>query len=73
MDLAAPMLAATGLPVPAYMNARPLFDAQGNFTQLRDYVFSHRDRMGKTEDTVRTVRDGRFRYMRNVHPLTRCP
>jgi N-sulfoglucosamine sulfohydrolase len=73
MDLAATTLAVAGLPVPDYMHARPLFDAQGRFTQPRQYVFSHRDRMGETEDTVRTVRDGRFRYMRNVHPLTRCP
>ena len=68
MDLAATTLATAGLPVPAYMNAQPLFDAQGSFAQPRQFVFSHRDRMGETEDTVRTVRDGRFRYMRNYHP-----
>lgn len=68
MDLAATTLAAAGLPVPSYMNARPLFDTHGSFTQPRQYVFSHRDRMGETEDTVRTVRDGRFRYLRNYHP-----
>jgi uncharacterized sulfatase len=69
MDLAATTLAAAGLPVPATMHARPIFDAQGApAAQPRQYVFSHRDRMGETEDTVRTVRDGRFRYMRNYHP-----
>ena len=68
MDLAATTLAAAGLPVPNHMNAQPLFDAQGRFTQPRQFVFSHRDRMGETEDTVRTVRDARFRYMRNYHP-----
>ncbi|MBK8900085.1 MAG: sulfatase [Anaerolineaceae bacterium] len=69
MDLAATMLAVAGLPVPKYMHAQLIFDAQGRQSdQPRRYVFSHRDRMGETEDTVRTVRDGRFRYLRNYHP-----
>ncbi|MCB0044056.1 MAG: sulfatase [Caldilineaceae bacterium] len=68
MDLAATMPAVAGLPVPAYMQARPLFDAAGVHAPVRDYIFGHRDRMGETEDTVRTVRDARFRYLRNLHP-----
>jgi uncharacterized sulfatase len=69
MDLAATTLAAAGLAVPATMHARPIFDAQGApAAQPCQYVFSHRDRMGETENTVRTVRDGRFRYLRNYHP-----
>jgi uncharacterized sulfatase len=69
MDLAATTLTIAGLPVPATMHARPIFDAQGTpAAQPRQYVFSHRDRMGETEDTVRTVRDARFRYLRNYHP-----
>jgi N-sulfoglucosamine sulfohydrolase len=69
MDLAATMLAVAGVPVPEHMHARPLFDAQGQpFAQPRQYIFGHRDRMGETEDTVRTVRDERFHYMRNYHP-----
>jgi N-sulfoglucosamine sulfohydrolase len=68
MDLAATMLVIAGLPVPEYMQARPIFDAQGRPSEPRQYVFGHRDRMGETEDTVRTVRDGRFHYLRNYHP-----
>lgn len=69
MDLAATMLAVAGLPLPEHMHAQPLFDAAGHpAEQPRRYIFSHRDRMGETEDTVRTVRDGRFRYIRNYHP-----
>lgn len=68
MDLAATMLTAAGLPVPAYMQAQPLFDSTGQFAEPRDYIVGHRDRMGETEDTVRTVRDGRFRYLRNYYP-----
>lgn len=69
MDLAATMLEVAGLPVPEYMHARPLFDRQGQLIpNPRPYIFGHRDRMGETEDTVRTVRDRRFHYMRNYHP-----
>lgn len=69
MDLAATMLAVGGVPVPVHMHARPFFDAQGQTSaQPRQYIFGHRDRMGETEDTVRTVRDERFHYMRNYHP-----
>lgn len=69
MDLAATMLVTAGLPVPEYMHAQPIFDAEGNHSsQPRQYVFGHRDRMGETEDMVRTVRDARFHYMRNYHP-----
>jgi uncharacterized sulfatase len=69
MDLAPTMLAAAGLPIPAHMHARPLFDAQGRPpAEPRRYIFGHRDRMDEAEDTVRTVRDRRFRYIRNYHP-----
>ena len=69
MDLAPTMLTAAGLPVPDHMHARPLFDAQGRpSAHPRQYVFGHRDRMDETEDTMRTVRDHRFRYIRNYYP-----
>jgi uncharacterized sulfatase len=68
MDLAPTMLLAAGLELPEYMQARPLFDACGNFNTGYRCVFGHRDRMDETEDTMRTVRDARFRYIRNYHP-----
>ncbi|MBN9387537.1 MAG: sulfatase [Chloroflexi bacterium] len=69
MDLAATMLEAAGLEVPGHMQARPLFDRAGQLNpNPRPFIFGHRDRMGETEDTVRTVRDSRFHYMRNYHP-----
>ena len=69
MDLAATMLVVAGLPIPAHLHAQPLFDAQGQpETPARRYVFGHRDRMDEQEDTIRTVRDARFRYIRNYHP-----
>lgn len=68
MDLGPTMLSVAGLPVPAYMHGRPLFDAQGTFSQGYSIVFGHRDRMDEQEDTMRTARDQRFRYIRNYHP-----
>lgn len=68
LDLAATMLAVAGVPVPAHMHAQPLFDALGRPAQARRYIFGHRDRMDEHEDTIRTVRDARYRYIRNYHP-----
>ena len=69
MDLGPTMLAAAGLPVPAQMHGRPLFDAPAPSHASRvEYVFGHSDRMTSTADTMRTVRDARFRYIRNHHP-----
>jgi uncharacterized sulfatase len=51
------------------MHAQPLFDAQGRpSANPRAYIFGSRDRMDEQEDTIRTVRDTRFRYIRNYHP-----
>lgn len=69
MDISATMLLVAGLDVPTQMHAQPLFDAQGQLaTQPRQFIFGHRDRMDEQEDTIRTVRDARFRYIRNYHP-----
>ena len=69
LDLAATVLVAAGLPLPAHLHAQPLFDAHGQpHAHPRRYIFGHRDRMDEQEDTIRTVRDARFRYIRNYHP-----
>ncbi|MBN9387950.1 MAG: sulfatase [Chloroflexi bacterium] len=68
MDLAATLLNAAGVSVPGYMHARPLFDEQGRFAPARPLIFGGRDRMDEQEDTTRSVRDGRFHYLRNFHP-----
>jgi N-sulfoglucosamine sulfohydrolase len=68
-DLSATMLAVVGIPVPNHLHARPLFDVSGSANPTpREYVFGHRDRMDEQEDTVRTVRATRLRYIRNYHP-----
>lgn len=69
MDLAPTMLEACGLPVPAHMHGIPVFDAEGEFAkEPNEFVFAGRDRMDETEDTSRTVRDARYRYIRHYHP-----
>ena len=69
MDLAPTMLKACGLPVPAHMHGTDLFDEAGNFAdEPNQYVFAGRDRMDEAEDTSRTVRDARYRYIRHYHP-----
>jgi N-sulfoglucosamine sulfohydrolase len=69
MDLAPTMLKACGLPVPDHMHGTALFDAQGVLVdEPNRFVFAGRDRMDEAEDTSRTVRDRRYRYIRHFHP-----
>lgn len=69
MDLAPTMLAAAGLPVPTHMHGVPLLGPDGSLVEdPNDFTYGGRDRMDEAEDTVRTVRDPRFRYTRNYHP-----
>ncbi|WP_307356817.1 sulfatase family protein [Pseudarthrobacter niigatensis] len=69
MDLAPTMLTASRLPVPAHMHGVPLFDHDGTFVEEpNQFVFAGRDRMDEAEDTSRSVRDRRYRYIRHYHP-----
>ena len=68
MDLAPTMLEASGLGVPAHMHGMSLLGRDGTFNEPNLYVYAGRDRMDESEDTSRTVRDERYRYVRNFHP-----
>jgi arylsulfatase A-like enzyme len=68
LDLAPTMLEAAGLPIPAHMHGRALFGPEGSPLPAGPYAYGARDRMDAQEDAVRTVRDERFRYTRNLHP-----
>lgn len=69
MDLAPTMLAASGFAVPAHMHGKALFDHNGVFDDGPNrFVYAGRDRMDEAEDTSRTVRDTRYRYIRHYHP-----
>ena len=69
LDLAPTMLHACGIEVPEHMHGKALWDADGDLLEgVNEYVFGGRDRMDEQEDLSRTVRDRRFRYIRNSHP-----
>ncbi|GAB3618374.1 hypothetical protein GCM10027416_29310 [Okibacterium endophyticum] len=73
MDLAPTMLTACGLDVPEHMHGKPLFTGNGpgddwHVTDGWDFTYGGRDRFDEQEDVIRTVRDRRFRYVRNYHP-----
>jgi hypothetical protein len=50
------------------MDGRPVLGESADGVDDRAYVFAARDRHDELRDTVRSVRDGRYRYVRNYHP-----
>jgi N-sulfoglucosamine sulfohydrolase len=67
IDFAPTLLSLAGIPVPSYMQGRAFLGEQKTKPPHR-YVFAARDRMDTEVDRVRTVRDNRFRYVRNFMP-----
>ena len=65
IDIAALSLAAAGLEVPNWMEARDILN--DNY-EPREAVFSARDRCDETVDHIRSVRTQRFKYIRNFLP-----
>ena len=61
IDIAATSLALAGLDVPAFMDAKNIFDPDYH----RDYVFTSIDRSANVIDRVRSVVGPRFHYIRN--------
>jgi len=69
MDLAPTMLALAGIDVPEWMHGVPLFEQSGTLRrEPNEMTFGGRDRQGEADDRSRTVRDTRFRYIRNHFP-----
>jgi arylsulfatase A-like enzyme len=66
IDLTATTLALAGVPRPAGMQGRVLFAE--NADPPRQYAFGARDRCDETVFRFRTVRDQRYRYIRNFTP-----
>jgi hypothetical protein len=64
VDMAPTVLTLAGVTVPSNMVGTP-FIGQGTATQPRRYAFSMRDRMDERYDLTYSVRDERFRYIRN--------
>jgi len=65
IDVTATTLSLAGVDLPMLMQGRPFLG--GRAEQLR-YLFAARDRADETVDRIRSVRDTRFRYIRNYYP-----
>ncbi len=67
IDFAPTVLRIAGAPMPEQMQGQTfLLNKEG--LAPRQYAFSARDRMDETYDRVRSVRNERYRYVRNFHP-----
>lgn len=66
IDLTATTLSIAGVDLPSKMQGRPFLGAHR--TSPRKYVYGGRDRGDETVFHIRTVRDERFRYLRNKYP-----
>lgn len=65
IDLPAVSLAAAGIAIPPTMQGRKIL---GKDYQPRTEVFAARDRCDETTERIRSVRTGRWLYIRNFHP-----
>lgn len=66
IDITATTLSIAGIKPPLLMQGRPFFGPHADLD--RKYLFGGRDRGDETVDRIRTVRDRRFRYLRNYYP-----
>ena len=67
VDFGSTVLNLAGIPVPKRAQGRAFLGS--NLTAPRKYVYGARDRMDERYDIIRTVRDQRYRYIRNFEPL----
>ncbi|MBD3378532.1 sulfatase-like hydrolase/transferase [candidate division KSB1 bacterium] len=67
IDLPETVLNLTGLPIPGYMQGQPFLGP--DLPAPRSYTYGFRDRMDERYDIIRTVRDKRYRYIRNYEPF----
>ena len=67
IDFGPTVMNLVGLTVPEYMQGQPFLGDR--LPKGREYVFGARDRMDERYDIIRSVRDKRYRYIRNYEPL----
>ena len=67
IDLGPTVMNLTSVTVPDYVQGRAFLG--DNLKAPRRYVFGARDRMDERYDIIRSVRDQRYRYIRNFEPL----
>ncbi|HEY8503259.1 MAG TPA: sulfatase-like hydrolase/transferase, partial [Gemmataceae bacterium] len=66
VDFGPTVLSLAGVKVPEHMQGEPFLGGQA--TKPREYVYGFRDRMDERYDMLRSVRDKRYKYIRNYHP-----
>lgn len=66
IDFGPTVLSISGVRVPAHVQGRAFLGDQK--AEPRSYVFSHRDRFDESYDMIRSVRDAKYRYVRNYFP-----
>lgn len=66
VDLAPTMLSLLGVDVPGHMQGQVFLGPHAS--EPRQYVYGFRDRMDERYDLIRSVRDARYRYIRNYQP-----
>ena len=71
VDLSATVLNLAGAEIPAGIDGKPFLGKGVALDELnaRDTTFGYADRFDEKYDLVRTMRKGRFRYMRNYQPF----
>lgn len=67
VDLPPTVLSLAGLTPPDYMVGEAWSDQPGESVD-REYVFAGKDRMDPALDNARSARDGRYKYILNLHP-----
>lgn len=66
LDFAPSILNLAGIKIPEYMQGKPFVGKNAGLEN--DYAFNFRGRMDETDDKIRSLRDKRFRYVRNYYP-----
>lgn len=66
LDFAPTLLSLTGVPIPDHMPGKAFLGTQK--TPEREYAHAFRGRMDERIDLVRSVRDKKYRYIRNYMP-----
>ena len=67
LDFGITALNLAGLPPPKITQGRAFLGA--NLSPAREFIYGARDRMDERYDIIRSVRDKRYRYIRNYEPL----
>jgi N-sulfoglucosamine sulfohydrolase len=66
MDMGASVLSMIDVPIPDHFQGRAFLGDQQQ--DPRTYAYGARDRLDNCNEMIRTIRDGRYRYIRNFLP-----